>query len=95
MSDGRAPNRAAMRFRPLPRRSRRYRRLVTVLPPGTLDGGDVMRADRSIYIGVSTRTNVEGIRQFAEAVAPFGYCCAVGRGERLPALEVSGHRRGG
>ena len=51
----------------------RYRRVVTVKAPGTLDGGDVMRADRSIYIGISTRTNVEGIRQFADAVAPFGY----------------------
>ena len=32
--------------------------------PGTIDGGDVLRMGSSVYVGRSTRTNDEGIRQF-------------------------------
>jgi dimethylargininase len=39
--------------------------------PGTLDGGDVLKIRDTIYVGISSRTNVEGARQlrkhFAEA----------------------------
>ena len=41
--------------------------------PGTLEGGDVMMVGDTFYIGVSARTNEEGIRQFAEHFAKFGY----------------------
>lgn len=41
--------------------------------PGTLEGGDVLRVDRTLFVGRSGRTNAEGIRQLAEIVAPFGY----------------------
>ncbi|HEX6360448.1 dimethylargininase [Actinophytocola sp.] len=33
--------------------------------PGTLDGGDVLKIGDTIYVGRSTRTNDEGIRQLA------------------------------
>ncbi|MFL5495819.1 MAG: dimethylarginine dimethylaminohydrolase family protein [Gemmatimonadales bacterium] len=57
---------------------RPYRSLVTIDPPGTLDGGDVLRVGRSIYVGRSSRSNAEGVRQLARHVAPFGYnVCAV------------------
>jgi dimethylargininase len=57
---------------------RHYRPLVSIDPPGTLDGGDVLRIGRSIYVGRSSRSNAEGIRQLARHVAPFGYgVCAV------------------
>ena len=41
--------------------------------PGTLEGGDVMKVGNKFYIGVSARTNEEGIRQFAEFFGSFGY----------------------
>lgn len=50
-----------------------HRPLATIDPPGTLDGGDVLRVGRSIYVGLSSRSNAEGIRQLARHVAPFGY----------------------
>ncbi len=50
-----------------------YRPLLRIEEPGTLDGGDVMRVDRVLYVGRSSRTNERGIRQFAAAVGPFGY----------------------
>ena len=42
-------------------------------PPGTLEGGDVLKIEKKFYIGISYRTNPEGIRQFAEITKKFGY----------------------
>jgi dimethylargininase len=41
--------------------------------PGTLDGGDVLRVGRWIFVGQSGRSNPGGIGQLAAAVAPHGY----------------------
>lgn len=38
----------------------------------TLDGGDVLKVGTTIYIGLSDRTNAEGVRQFAAHLEPFG-----------------------
>jgi dimethylargininase len=50
-----------------------YRGLVRVEPPATLDGGDVLVVGRSVFVGLSARTNEEGARQLAAAVGPRGY----------------------
>ena len=50
-----------------------YRPLLRIEAPGTLDGGDVMRVDRVLYVGRSSRTNEWGITQLAEVLEPFGY----------------------
>src|SRR5690606_21171886 len=60
-----------------------------------MDGGDVLRVGQRIYVGLSTRTNEEGARQLAAAVAPFGYtvtCVRVGGCLHLKsaATEVGG-----
>ncbi len=39
----------------------RYMAVVHMLPPATLDGGDVLQTDEEIFIGQSARTNLEGI----------------------------------
>lgn len=44
-----------------------------ITAPGTLEGGDVMKCGNTFYIGISARTNPEGIRQFAEFFAKYGY----------------------
>jgi dimethylargininase len=41
--------------------------------PGTLDGGDVLKVGRTVYVGRGGRTNAEGIRQLRVIVAPLGY----------------------
>ncbi|HEY2090243.1 MAG TPA: arginine deiminase family protein [Thermoanaerobaculia bacterium] len=51
---------------------RQYRELAYIEAPGTLDGGDVLRLGDTLYVGLSARTNEEGIRQlgrFARVVA--------------------------
>ncbi|MFF2271417.1 dimethylargininase [Agromyces sp. NPDC058136] len=41
--------------------------------PGTLDGGDVLKVGDVVYVGASSRTNAEGIRQLRELLAPHRY----------------------
>jgi len=43
-------------------------KLTHVHDPGTLEGGDILVTDRGIFVGESTRTNADGIRQLAEAM---------------------------
>jgi dimethylargininase len=51
----------------------RYRPLECIRPPATLDGGDVVTADRTVLVGRTTRTNDAGIEQLREVLSPFGY----------------------
>jgi dimethylargininase len=50
-----------------------HRPLRRMQEPATLDGGDVLRAGRTLYVGHSERTNARGIQQLAAEVEPFGY----------------------
>src|SRR6185437_15501543 len=40
--------------------------------PGTLDGGDVLQAGSTVYVGRGGRTNGEGIRQLRALLVPLG-----------------------
>jgi len=51
----------------------RYRELRCIEAPGTLEGGDVVRVGKTLYVGYSRRTNVAGIQQLAGIVHPLGY----------------------
>ena len=50
-----------------------HRKLAYIKLPGTLEGGDVLRTGRKIFVGFTARTNAEGIRQLAVIVEHFGY----------------------
>lgn len=51
----------------------RYRPLAGIEAPGTLDGGDVLRLGRRLFVGRSGRTSDEGILQLRFLVRPHGY----------------------
>jgi dimethylargininase len=51
----------------------KYRELRHITEPGTLEGGDVMRIGKTLYVGYSRRTNVAGIQQLATMLHPVGY----------------------
>ena len=51
----------------------KYRKLGRVELPGQVEGGDVLRIGRRLFVGLSSRTNAEGIQQLASVVAPYGY----------------------
>ena len=42
-------------------------------PPATLDGGDVVRLGKELFVGCSSRTNAEGIEALTRIVHAFGY----------------------
>jgi dimethylargininase len=44
-----------------------------ITEPGTVDGGDVMRVGKDVFIGRSARTNDAGIAQFAEIATQYGF----------------------
>lgn len=50
-----------------------YRETVAMTPPATLEGGDVLRVGRTLFVGLSARTNKEGVEAFRAIVRPLGY----------------------
>jgi dimethylargininase len=47
-------------------------RTAAIAEPGTLDGGDVLQAGHTVYVGRGGRTNAGGIRQLRALLAPLG-----------------------
>src|ERR1700738_800693 len=50
-----------------------YSDVLSIQPPGTVDGGDVCEAVEHFFIGISERTNKAGAQQLADLLAPFGF----------------------
>jgi dimethylargininase len=50
-----------------------FRKLEYVRLPGTLEGGDVLRIGRKLFVGLTRRSNAGGIRQLAALLAPHNY----------------------
>lgn len=50
-----------------------YKSLQRIQPPGTLDGGDVLVVGRKIYVGLSSRTNHDGLAQLETLLSEWGY----------------------
>jgi dimethylargininase len=51
----------------------RLRNVVRVEAPATLEGGDVLRLGRTLYVGLSPRTNAEGAAALRRLAEPHGY----------------------
>jgi dimethylargininase len=44
-----------------------------IAEPGTLDGGDVLKVDRTVYVGIGGRTNARAVAELAFLLAPRGW----------------------
>jgi dimethylargininase len=51
----------------------KYRNLLRIDAPGTLEAGDVLRMGRNLLVGVSTRTNQQGVEMLRKALKPYAY----------------------
>lgn len=51
----------------------KYRPVRSINGAGVLEGGDVVQVGRTIFVGISTRTNVNGIAKLSEILTPYGY----------------------
>ncbi|MGA9040216.1 MAG: arginine deiminase family protein, partial [Terriglobales bacterium] len=40
--------------------------------PGTLEGGDILKVGRTVYVGLGSRTNAEGAAQLRSILEPLG-----------------------
>jgi dimethylargininase len=47
-------------------------RIAWIQPPGTLDGGDVLKHGGMVWVGLSGRTNASGIEQLSALLRPLG-----------------------
>jgi dimethylargininase len=59
-----------------------YRPLYYIQEPATIDGGDILRLGKTIYVGLSSRSNFAAIEQMQAIVAAYGY--------QVSPLKVSG-----
>jgi dimethylargininase len=50
-----------------------FRELIPITEPATIEGGDVMRLGKTLYCGISRRTNREGFTQLGDLTRNFGY----------------------
>ena len=53
----------------------------SIKAPGTMEGGDVLRAENHYYIGISERTNAEGASQLSAILSKHGFTSSVIRVE--------------
>jgi len=51
----------------------KFRPTVHIDLPATIEGGDVMRLGKAIFVSPSTRTNIAGIEALRALAAPYGY----------------------
>jgi dimethylargininase len=51
----------------------KFRKLEQISLPGTLEGGDVLSIGRKLFVGLSKRSNTEGIRQLTAILAQYHY----------------------
>jgi dimethylargininase len=59
-----------------------FRKLCHVKLPGMIEGGDILRIGKQLFVGVTARSNQEGIAQLRRLVEPPGY--------RVTAVPVAG-----
>ena len=52
---------------------RRHRPVAAILAPGTLDGGDVLRIGKRLFVGTGYRSNDAGVAQLRSIVSSQGY----------------------
>jgi dimethylargininase len=59
-----------------------YRKIYRLQPPATIDGGDILRLDRTIYVGISGRSTENAVEQMKIFLEPYRY--------EVRAVRVSG-----
>ena len=59
-----------------------YREIFHIQPPGTVDGGDILTAGRTVYVGISSRSTEDAIGQMKFILEP--------RNHQVRAVRVTG-----
>jgi len=51
----------------------KYREIAHISLPATIEGGDVLRLGKKIFVGQSSRTNLKGVEELARILESYGY----------------------
>lgn len=51
----------------------RFRKLAYINLPATIDGGDVVKVGKTIFVGLSSRTNALAVEELTRIIGPLGY----------------------
>ncbi len=51
----------------------KYRKVEKISLPAKIEGGDVLKVGKKIFVGLSPRTNIEGIQALEAIIKPYGY----------------------
>jgi dimethylargininase len=51
----------------------KYREISLIKLPAKIEGGDVLKVGKTIFVGLSSRTNLQGIEEFTRILNPLGY----------------------
>ncbi|MBX7172793.1 MAG: hypothetical protein K1X72_17620 [Pyrinomonadaceae bacterium] len=60
----------------------KYRKLIYINSPATVDGGDVLVVGKKIFVGLSSRSNIEAVAQMQNSLESYGY--------QVSGVEVTG-----
>jgi dimethylargininase len=60
----------------------RFRKMDYLKEPATLDGGDVLVISKTVYVGISSRSNPKALTQLQHILNPYGYS--------IKKVEISG-----
>ncbi len=59
-----------------------FRPIQRISLPARIEGGDILKIDKTIYVGLSPRTNIEGLNSLKTIIEPYGY--------KITPVKVSG-----
>jgi len=65
-----------------------YSHIESIVNPGTLEGGDVLKVESNYYIGLSARTNKEGAKQLKRILKNYDYPCQMVTLEKVLHLKT-------
>jgi dimethylargininase len=51
----------------------KYKKIEKIYAPGKVDGGDILIINKEVFIGISERTNLDGVKQLSDILKKFGY----------------------
>lgn len=51
----------------------KYREIAQIQLPAMIEGGDVLQVGRKLFVGLSSRTNAQGIKELSRITEPLGY----------------------
>jgi len=50
-----------------------YRKILRIAPPATVDGGDILKVEKTVFVGISSRSTDSAVEQMRSILEPLAY----------------------